>query len=111
MINVSKNIPEITALIFLVFGFFFAISSFTSKFLAFIIIFLWGAVFGRIWFNLDEDTNLPWVFIILGFYFGFLLASFFLGYGSYLLLTIFFYSGIVISYYVHKNEYIKTLEY
>jgi hypothetical protein len=111
MINVSKNIPEIVALIFLVLGFFFAISTFTSKFLAFIIIFLWGCVFGRIWFNLDEDTILPWILITFGFYLGFILASFFLGYGSYILLTIFFYSGMLISYYVHKNEYIKTLNY
>jgi len=103
--------PELGALALLVIGFLFAISVVTSKFMSFIMIFLWGLIFGRMWYKLKGHFKFPWALIVLGFLVGFILANIVLEYSGIFTLVILFFGGMWLSYYTHDKKFLKSTEY
>jgi len=101
------NWPEIIGFILLVIGFFIALGA-GSAVIAYTLVFLAGAMGGRLWFMAKEKMKVPWSIILMGFLVGFMLGS---RYGDQRMIVLFYIFGIVISYFLHDREIIKSLEY
>ena len=106
-LNWIDDWPEYLALLLLIIGFITAMAA-GSKVLAYVIVLVCGAAFGRVWYRLKDNLNVPWFLIILGFLIGFLLG---VRYGSRGVVIILFVFGIVVSYYLHDKRFIKSVEY
>lgn len=106
--------PEVSMTLLFVIGFIFALMTATSRFMAFLLILLWGMIFGRLWYRLRESFRFPWGLIIFGFLLGFMLALAVMGYNSrwdiIILITLYF-IGMWVSYNVHSKGLLKSTEY
>ena len=98
---------EVVAFILLVIGFFLASGS-GSAVISYLIIFLAGMVAGRIWYRIRSNLKTAWAVILIGFLIGFVLGSF---YGNKRIIVVLYLFGIFLSYYLHKEKYIKSIEY
>ncbi len=106
-LNLLDDWPEILAFALLIIGFIVALLA-GSAVVAYIIIFLCGGAFGRLWFKLRGKLKVPWFIIIIGFIIGFLLGSY---YGSRGIILLLFIAGLLVSYYLHEKKIIRSVEY
>jgi hypothetical protein len=110
--NYTEYWAEILSVFFLIIGFFIGIFIIKSLFMFYVIIFLWGLIFGRLWYRIRKNFTFPWGLIIAGFLLGFILSAYLLDYNiSIIILITLFFLGIWVSYNVHSKKYIKSLEY
>ena len=79
-----------------------------SAVISYIVITLSGFMGGRIWYRIKENLKTPWIVILFGFLVGFVLGSF---YGNKKIIILLYVVGIAISYYLHLEGYVKSLEY
>ena len=84
--NFHEYWVEIISLFVLVLGLIFALSTIGSAFMAYLIIFLWGMFFGRVWYRFRNSFRFTWGVVIFGFLLGFILGS--MNYGSITVITI-----------------------
>lgn len=98
---------ELLAFILLVIGFFLAAAS-GSAVISYFIVFFCGALGGRIWYTVKIDTKLAWSIILTGFLIGFVLGSY---YGDKWVIILSYAGGFLLGYYLHKEGYIKSVNY
>ncbi|MCK5107410.1 MAG: hypothetical protein KAQ83_01670 [Nanoarchaeota archaeon] len=94
--------PEMIGFGLLVIGLLLSLSL-GSKFLTYIVSFLFGLFFGRIWYQRRKDRKIPYVIIISGFVIGYMFGSY---YGNRFVTLIMFLLGGAISYYIHRKGWI-----
>jgi len=102
---------ELFAIALLVVGFIFSFTTIGSSFVSYIVVFLWGMMFGRLWYKLRKSFRFPWLLIIIGFLVGYVLASMIHDYGKPFLLVLFYFIGMVISYQLHATKRINPTEH
>ncbi len=61
--GLHTNWVEMFSGFLLVLGFIFGVSVINSKFMFFVIIFMWGMLFGRVWYKARKDFRFHWVCI------------------------------------------------
>ncbi len=106
-IDFGKNWPEVFGFFLLLIGFAIAIFA-TSAVISYIIIFLSGALFGRLWYRTRKNFQFTFFIIITGFLVGYLLGSSLIRYGNKGVMVIFFLLGWIITYYLHVREIITS---
>jgi hypothetical protein len=107
-INLAENWVEYLVLLCAVLGFVFALLTYPSAFLCYVIFFLFGILTGRLWFRIRRQLRLGWSLIVIGFVVGFLIGA---PHGNRLAMIVLFIIGMTITYYVHKHRLIESLEY
>ena len=90
--------PEIVGFVLLLIGLMISLSI-GSSFLTYISAFLFGLIFGRIWYQQRKDRKVPYFIITAGFIIGYIVGTY---YGT----VIIFLLGGSVSYYIHKKGYI-----
>lgn len=103
--------PEIIGFSLLILGFLFSFSTIGSSFMSYIVIFLWGMMFGRLWYRSRKTFRFPLVIIISGFLVGFILASLIHGYGKPLILFLAYLAGIIVSNRLHSTKIIRGVDW
>lgn len=108
----SENLfPEITAIAILIAGFIVAALGVRSPLICFILIFLFGLMFGRMWVKVKNAHKLRYVFIVVGFFIGYVAANVLMGYTNVLMMLILFVAGIWLSYMIHVRNLLSSIEY
>lgn len=105
--ELAEHWVELVAFILLVIGFFLAAAS-GSAVISYFLAFFCGGLGGRIWFTTKTDTRIAWSLILVGFLIGFVLGSF---YGDRWVIIISYAGGFLVGYYLHKEGYIKSVNY
>tara|TARA_Y100000310_G_scaffold345388_1_gene464388 strand:+ start:2424 stop:2777 length:354 start_codon:yes stop_codon:yes gene_type:complete len=106
-IDLWQNWPEWMALFLLLVGFIFATVA-TSAVMSYLIIFLSGGLFGRLWYSMKKNFQFSFFMVIIGFLIGYLLGGSFIRYGNKGIMIIFFVFGWVAAYYLHIRGIIKS---
>ncbi|MFT4304291.1 MAG: hypothetical protein ACMXYG_07025 [Candidatus Woesearchaeota archaeon] len=110
----SLTWPEVVSIIVLIAGFIFSFYA-KSAMMYYIIAFLAGIFFGRLWYNTRKTLQFKYFMIISFFMIGFVVGSLFTPYGNPKVtpfLTLFIYLiGIIGSYYIHIKGYIKAIDF
>jgi len=99
--------PEIIAFIFMIVGFFLAIFA-DSMIIAYIVVFLMGLLFGRIWYRYKRSSRVPLFLSIVFFLLGFMVGTLFAKLQIIVLLML---AGTVIGYWLHEKGIIHSVEY
>ena len=107
MIRFWEDWAEVTGFFLLVIGFFMAITA-GSAVISYFIIILSGLMGGRIWYRIKENLKTPWIIILFGFLVGFVSGSF---YGNKKIIILLYVVGIFLSYWLHREGWVKSLEY
>lgn len=97
-----ENWPEYLAFALLIVGFIVAWWS-GSAFLNYLIMFMSGILFGRMWWQKQDEMKFPLFLITTGYIIGFLLGSF---YGNKSVIFGSFVIGFILSQQLHKNKVI-----
>ena len=105
--ELAEHWVELLAFVLLVIGFFLAAAS-GSAVISYFLAFFCGALGGRIWYTTKTDTRIAWSIILTGFLIGFVLGSY---YGSQWIIILSYTGGFLIGYYLHKEGYIKSVNY
>jgi len=101
-----RNWAEIVAFILLIIGFLFSLAA-PSAVLSYFIIFFAGLMAGRFIYYRKKSMVAPYVIIVIGFFIGYLLG---VRYGNWLVITVLFVLGSILSYYLHEEGYIKDIK-
>lgn len=107
MIKFWEDWAEVIGFFLLIIGFFLATLA-GSAVISYTVITLSGLMGGRIWYRIKENLKTPWVIILFGFLVGFVLGSF---YGDKKIIVLLYVVGIAVSYWLHLEGYVKSLEY
>lgn len=99
--------PEIIGFVVLILGFFVALSL-QSAFMSYITVLLCGMIFGRLWHGVERTSKFSWLIVIFGFLIGFVLGDY---YGDRRIIILLFVIGIIVSYWLHNEGYIESLQY
>ena len=97
------NWVEILFTILLVVGFVFSLAT-PSAFLSYLIVLCMGMMCGRFLYMRKKNTNVPVVFIGVGFLIGYVLGT---RYGNWVVLIALFFLGDYLSYWLHDKGYLK----
>lgn len=95
------------AVMLLVVGFIIAVFS-TSAVITYAMGFISGMIFGRHFYIRRFRLKMPFVIVMIGYFIGFLLGSF---YGNYKVVVICFVIGIVLSYWLYSSGYLGRDRY
>jgi len=99
--KIEETWAETLAAVFLLSGFFISLLIHQAT-LNYLITFFSGGLAGRLFYvRRYKEPIFPFILIILGFLFGYLLGTF---WGSRLIVVILFLSGFGISYYLHLKK-------
>lgn len=101
-----KNWAEVIFLILLVIGFLFSLAA-PSAVLSYVIIFFVGIMGGRLIYERRKSMVFPYVLILVGFLIGYLIGA---RYGNWLIITVLFVLGSILSYYLHEQGLIKGIK-
>jgi len=99
--------PEVVAFILMIVGFFFAIFA-QNMIIAYIVVFLMGLLFGRVWYRYSRSSRIPLFLSIMFFLLGFMLGTLFANLQIIVLLML---AGTVIGYWLHEKGIIHSVEY
>ncbi|MDP7323242.1 MAG: hypothetical protein QF632_00615 [Candidatus Woesearchaeota archaeon] len=94
--------PEAIAFLVLVIGFIVSLTS-TSAVVSYIIIFLSGMLFGKLWYRTKKSGHFKFFLIIFGFLVGFLIGSSLVQYGNRGVMVFLFGFGWLTTYYLHSK--------
>ncbi len=106
-ITFFKNWAEIIAFVLLIIGFLFSLGA-PSAFLSYIIIFAAGMMAGRLFYERKNKMIFPYFLMVLGFLIGYLIGT---RYGNWLVISVLFIIGTIISYQLHEKNIIKDIRY
>ena len=96
--------PEYVAILFIIIGIILALST-GSAMMNYIVAFVCGLFFGRLWYAKRKDIKMPWFIVIFAFLIGFVIGSI---YGDVKVVILSFLLGCVVSYYIHSKHIIST---
>lgn len=105
MFDLKETWVEILFALVFILGFIIAIN-FKNVFLVYLITFLIGMIYGRLFFYRKRNKHtysFPFYFILSGFFVGYLIG---LGYGNKVVVVSLFIIGSWFSYYIHKKGYL-----
>jgi hypothetical protein len=102
---------EQLAVVLLLLGFFFQLTTIGSTVLSYIVIFLWGMMFGRMWYKLRKSNRFPLFMIMVAFLVGYIVAALITGYGYWLWLIVSFIVGTIASQRLHSKRLIRGLDF
>ena len=105
MSRYSKNWMEVWFFIMLAIGLIIAVSA-PSAVTGYIIVTLSGTAAGRLVYRRKDDIQFPYLVIILGFFIGYVVGSY---YGSRLLTAFLFIAGFVLGYKLFEKQLIKDV--
>jgi hypothetical protein len=106
-ISFYESWAELVAFSLLIIGLIVSLVS-GSKVMSYFVITLCGMMFGRLWYRHKHNFKFTWFLIIVGFLMGYLLGNM---YGSGYTITLLFLAGIIVSYYLHNKQKVKSVEY
>ncbi len=104
MTNLQFDWPEAISLLLLIIGFFMAIFSGNNAIL-YIVCFLMGLIFGRIWYKFRLSHCIPVFLAIMGFFLGFILGGIF---ANLRVIALVLLAGLLIGYWLHEKKIIRT---
>jgi len=107
MVEFENDWPDIIAFLVSLLSFFVAIVS-GNRVFGFVIVFLVGLIFGRMWFRFRSESRVSLVIVMLGALLGFLIALFF---NNPHLVVILFLVGVAFGFWVHEKGFIKSVEF
>ena len=102
-VDLAYTWVEYVAFMLMLIGFVLAIYS-GSAVITYLVSFLSGMFFGRIWFLIRKKEKFPYIIMISFFLIGFVLGSF---YGEKMLIIIFYILGSILSYYISFKKWIR----
>ncbi|HLF54759.1 MAG TPA: hypothetical protein VI612_03495 [Candidatus Nanoarchaeia archaeon] len=97
--------PEFWAVVFMVVGFAFALFS-DNLVVAYIVVFLMGLLFGRVWHRGKKTNRVPLFLSIIFFLLGFMIGSLFASLQVIVLLML---AGVVLGYWLHEKGIIHSV--
>lgn len=100
-----RNWVEVIFFILLIIGFLFSLAA-PSAVLSYLIIFFAGMSGGRLIYSRKKSMVFPYFLVIIGFLVGYLIGA---RYGNWLVITLLFVLGSILSYYLHEQGWIKGL--
>ncbi len=103
-VNVMLDWPELLATIVLIIGFAFALFSGNAVTL-YLICFLTGLLFGRLWFKVRMSHCIPLFLTIMAFFLGFILGGI---WANLRIIAIVLLAGILIGYWLHAKKIIRS---
>lgn len=98
------------ALFLLIVGFVISFTSIGSTFVNYIVILLWGFMFGRLWHRFSSSSTLIMVIILASFLIGYTAASMIHRYGNPVILALLYLTGIITSYNLHAKGFLKVFD-
>ena len=105
--DIYSDWGEYLITIFLVIGLVLAVAV-QNQTTSFVIIFLFGLLFGRFWFKKRQSFRYILSLVVCGFASGYILGKLFGNTGPILVV---FFLGLLIGYYVHKKGWIESVDY
>lgn len=107
MVDPILDWPELVSFVFLIIGFILALLSSTFA-IAYVVVFLMGMFFGRLWVRCGESGVIPYtmamIAVVLGFIMGVLLANL-------QMVILLFVGGILLGFWIHKRGWVKSVEF
>jgi hypothetical protein len=103
--------PEAIAITLLVIGFIFSISTIGSAMMYYIVAFLSGMFFGRLWYMARNTLKFKYLMMIFFFMLGFVIGNYVRGYGHPEITIMVLLLGIIISYYLHLRRYVEAVDF
>ncbi len=94
---------EILAFFFFILGFIISAIA-KSAFVSYLLIFFSGLISGRMWYVNRKNLKFPLFLVTIGFLIGFMVGSF---YGDSRIIFASFLIANILSYYLHKEEYVN----
>jgi membrane protease YdiL (CAAX protease family) len=102
--------PEIIWFCLLIIGFIVSLMVLESAIMYYIVAFLAGILFGRLWYRTKKTLQFKYFMMIIAFMIGFIAGNYFSKYGNPILTILIYLTGIVISYYLHKNNLMTGID-
>ncbi|MFH1317182.1 MAG: hypothetical protein ABII01_06685 [Candidatus Woesearchaeota archaeon] len=102
--------PEVLSILLLIIGFILSITA-QSAVMIYLLVFLSGLFFGRLWFMIQRQIKMPWSIVIFCFLLGYLLGAFLTRYGDARIIILIFVIGIMTGYYLHAKKIISSRGY
>lgn len=108
-----KNLtwPEIVWIFLLVIGFIISLTYVGSAIMYYIIAFLAGALFGRLWYKTRKTLQFKYLMMIISFMIGFVAGNYISKYGNPILTMLIYLLGILISYYLHQKNIMTGIDF
>jgi len=107
----SLKWPEILWITLLVIGLIFSLSTMGSAIMYYIVAFLCGMLFGRLWYKTKKTLQFKYLMMIVAFMVGFVLGNYIKGYGHPELTILIYVVGITISYYFHSRNVVHGIDF
>ena len=104
-----KNWAEFFFFVVMVMGFVVALLA-PSAFISYIIVFLSGMIGGRLLYDRKGKLTFPYYIIIIGFLLGYVIGTY-IGYGDKTVVIILFVLGVLLSYHLHKQGYVRDVAF
>lgn len=102
--NVQFDWPELVATVVLIIGFAFALFSGNAAIL-YLVCFLTGLVFGRLWYKVRMSHSVPLFLAIMTFFLGFILGGI---WANLRIIAIALLAGILLGYWLHAKKIIRS---
>ena len=109
--NFFENWVETVSIVVLIVAFILFLIVGTSAVMNYIISFLCGLVFGRLWYKYRHHMKEKWGMMIIFFAIGIFLAASITGYGIRLIIIVVYLVGIIASYMIHERGLIRSAQY
>jgi lysylphosphatidylglycerol synthetase-like protein (DUF2156 family) len=113
-IPITKNFQlgwvEFVSIVLLIFGFILALMS-GSAVIYYIVAFLTGIFFGRLWHNTKNTFQFKYFLMVTFFMLGFIAGNIITRYGNPRITIFVYFIGILISYYINRKGLIKAVDY
>ena len=103
-VQVLLDWPEMAATFALVIGFLFALAS-GNAIILYLVCFLMGLLFGRLWFKVKMSHCVPLFLAIMTFFLGFILGGF---WANLRIIAIALLAGILLGYWLHEKKIIRS---
>ncbi len=99
--------PEFFAIVFMIIGFGLALFS-DNLIIAYIVVFLMGLLFGRVWYRGKKTNQIPLFLSIVFFLLGFMIGTLF---ASLQIIVLLMLAGVILGFWLHEKGIIHSVEY
>jgi hypothetical protein len=103
--------PEIVWICLLIIGFILSITIVGSAVMYYIIAFLAGILFGRLWYKTRKTLQFKYLMMIIAFMIGFVAGNYISKYGDPILTMLIYLLGIISSYYLHNKNIMTGVDF
>jgi len=107
----SLRWPEFVWICLLIIGFILSLSTIGSAMMYYIVAFLSGMFFGRLWFKTRRTMQFKYLMMIVFFMLGFILGNYFKGYGNPEITILVLFLGIVLGYQLSAKGVMSGIDF